>query len=60
MPRYLSPVEFTATLKGALSLSTIYLMLEKGNIPGAIQPSGKRGKWLIPEGALDSLEQKAK
>ena len=44
---------FNDTLNGALSLETVYRMLGEGKIPGAIQPGGKNGKWLIPEGALD-------
>lgn len=52
---YVTVIEFHASLHGALSLNTLYRMLEEGRIPGAIQPSGKGGKWLLPSNALAEL-----
>jgi excisionase family DNA binding protein len=52
---YITIIEFHRRLGGALSLTTIYRMIEDGDIPGAIQPRGKGGKWLVPEDALQSI-----
>lgn len=58
--KYITPIEFHKRLNGALSLNTLYLMMEQGKIPGAIQPSGKNGKWLVPEDALDMIGEESK
>jgi hypothetical protein len=55
---YITVIELHQRLAGALSLNTLYRMLEERRIPGAIQPSGKGGKWLVPEDALDSIGDK--
>jgi len=47
--------EFHERLDGALSMNTLYRMVEDGKIPGAVQPSGKGGRWLIPENALEVM-----
>lgn len=52
---YITVIELHQRLAGALSLNTLYRMLEDRRIPGAIQPAGKGGKWLVPENALDSI-----
>ena len=36
-------------------MNTLYRMVEDGKIPGAVQPSGKGGRWLIPENALEVM-----
>ena len=53
--KFLTVLEFHARLNHALSLPTIHRMLRNGQIPGAVQPSGVGGKWLIPEDALSHV-----
>lgn len=56
---FITIVEFHQRLAGALSMNTLYRMLEGGKIPGAVQPSGKGGRWLIPENALENITSQA-
>jgi excisionase family DNA binding protein len=53
---YITPKEFYAKLEGRLSLSAIYRMLKRGDLPSA--RVGKR--FLIPEDVLDQLVAAAK
>ena len=48
--RFVSPLEFSQ-LSG-LSLATVHRYLKKGKLP-SIQPSGRRGRILIPADALE-------
>jgi hypothetical protein len=48
--RFVSPLEFSQ-LSG-LSLATVHRYLKKGKLP-SVQPSGRRGRILIPADALE-------